>query len=127
MARKSLAIAAVLLVTIGAVAVAHSQVASPPQQNPPYRAAKVTSTKIHIEPVRGNVYMLAGAGGNRGTVRRGGGHRVRADRRAAGGPWGTVRRRGGHRALAHRADTVQRRRDGAFPRRSVPVGLELPA
>src|SRR6266581_2991067 len=33
-------------------------------QQPQNSIPKITNTKVHIEPVRGNIYMLAGDGGN---------------------------------------------------------------
>jgi len=51
-----------LAATLGVLGII--SVGYPAQQNPPYLGARKTSAGIHIEPVRGNIYMLAGAGGN---------------------------------------------------------------
>jgi glyoxylase-like metal-dependent hydrolase (beta-lactamase superfamily II) len=62
---RSLFMASAIIVGLVAlVNVAYPQIFVPPQQQPPYPGGKDTAGNIHIEPVRGNIYMLAGAGGN---------------------------------------------------------------
>lgn len=64
MTRRFLAGAAGLAGIVALTSLAHAQVAYPPQQNPAFAGGKNTAGGIHIEPVRGNIYMLAGSGGN---------------------------------------------------------------
>jgi cyclase len=65
MTRKVLPIATLVLAVFGFVRALESQgVRNYPQQFPQYPGSKVTAGKVYIEPVRGNIYMLAEAGGN---------------------------------------------------------------
>jgi cyclase len=64
MSRKLLAAASGFLAVTVMVGVAYSQIAVPAQQQPPFPGGRDTAAGIHIEPVRGNIYMLAGSGGN---------------------------------------------------------------
>lgn len=64
MSRRLFAIATAILAIVVLVQVAYPQVFVPPQQQPAYPGGRDTAGKIHIEPVRGNIYMLAGDGGN---------------------------------------------------------------
>ena len=64
MSRSLCMAAAVSFAIIALVTVAYPQIYVPPQQQPPFAGGKDTAGKVHIEPVRGNIYMLAGDGGN---------------------------------------------------------------
>ena len=64
MTRRLFAVGIGFLVLISLTTLAYTQVVIPAQQNPAYPGGKDTAAGIHIEPVRGNVYMLAGGGAN---------------------------------------------------------------
>ena len=64
MIRTLFATATVILGIVALVNVAYPQIYVPPQQQPPMALGKDTAGRVHIEPVRGNIYMLAGDGGN---------------------------------------------------------------
>jgi cyclase len=64
MSRSLFVTATIILVTVALANAAYPQISIPPQQQPPLPGGRDTAGKIHIEPVRGNIYMLAGDGGN---------------------------------------------------------------
>jgi cyclase len=64
MSRTFIATATVILGIVALANVAYPQIYAPPQQQPSMALGKDTAGRIHIEPVRGNIYMLAGDGGN---------------------------------------------------------------
>jgi cyclase len=64
MTRTLFATATTILGIVALVNVAYPQIYVPPQQQPLMSGGKDTAGKIHIEPVRGNIYLLAGDGGN---------------------------------------------------------------
>src|SRR3954471_21509239 len=64
MTKTLFAITAVILGIVALVNTAYPQVYVPPQQQPPMALGRETAGHVHIEPVRGNIYMLAGDGGN---------------------------------------------------------------
>src|SRR5437773_10851253 len=64
MRRTLLATATLILGIVALVNVAYPQIFVPPQQQPSMAQGEDTAGHVHIEPVRGNIYMLAGDGGN---------------------------------------------------------------